>query len=220
MMKKVLWLLFLFCCVFLASATAQEISPNSIEQAVLNEMNVARKTPKVYLGYLEEYRRMMNGKTVTFPNGVTMETIEGTVAVDEAINYLKNVSDKLDSYKFSEGLAKPANVQLKDLMENNGLSHFGKDGSNLPTRISRFGSLPSDYAENITYYVDLPKEIVMTMIIDDGIAGRSHRKNLFSQSFRVVGIAYGKGKASEGLCVTVFADYFRELKLPKGVRKI
>ena len=133
--------------------------------------------------------------------------------------FLKTVA-KLDSYKFSESLAKPAHVQLKDLQENNSFGHFGKDGSNLPARISRFGSLPINYAENITYYVDLPKEIVMTMIIDDGIAGRGHRKNLFSQSFKVVGIAYGKGSGREGLCVTVFANSFREQKIPKGVRKL
>jgi uncharacterized protein YkwD len=213
-MKKVLWLLFFSLCLFLTPTFAQEPSPNSIEQAVLREINTARKNPEIYLAYLEDYRKLFKGKTVHFPNESTMETSEGTIAVDEAINYLKTVS-KLDSYKFSETLAKPANLQLKDLIENNSLGHFGKDGSNLPQRISRFGTIPFNYAENISYYVNLPKEIVMAMIIDDGVAGRGHRKNLFSRSFRMVGIAFGKGRESEGLCVTVFGDFFREMKSSK-----
>lgn len=212
-MKKFFGLLVLLGCLIPFSVTAQNISPNSVEKAVLNEINTARKNPQIYIGYLEEYRKLFKGNTVYYPNNVSLQTTEGVVAVDDAISYLKTLS-KLEPYKFSDGLAKPARTQLTDLMENNSLGHFGKDGSNVPKRLARFGILPLVYAENIVYYVDLPKEIVMTMIIDDGIASRGHRKNLFSRSFRMVGIAYGKGKENEGLCVTVFADFFRELKLP------
>ena len=89
-MKNVLWWLLFSFCLVLTSASAQEISPNSIEQAVLNEINTARKNPKVYIGYLEEYRQKIKGKTVHYPNGVTMETLEGMKAVDDAINFFKN----------------------------------------------------------------------------------------------------------------------------------
>ncbi len=105
-------------------------------------------------------------------------------------------------------------------MENNLLGHFGKDGSQLPQRIAKFGSVSFGYAENIVYYVDLPREIVLMMIIDDGIASRGHRKNIFNRAFRQVGIGYGKGRENEGLCVVVFAGLFREISLPKGVRQI
>ncbi len=213
-MKKQFWSLFFTFCLFTVPISAQNIAPTSIEQSILNEINLARKNPKLYLGYLEEFRKLFKGKTVHYPNGVMMDTIEGTVAVDDAINFMKMVP-KLDPYKFSTGLAQPANLQLKDLMENNNLGHFGKNGSQLPKRISLFGLLPLNYAENIVYYVDLPREIVLTMIIDDGIPGRGHRKNLFSRALKVVGIAYGKGKENEGLCVSVFADLFREAKPAK-----
>jgi uncharacterized protein YkwD len=218
-MQRSLFALLIFGFLFPVSAAAQSVSPTSIEQAVLNEMNAARRNPQKYIGYLEEYRKLFKGNTIHYPNRVTMDTIEGAAAVDDAIAYMKTLS-RLDSYGFSAGLAKPAGHQLKDLMENNKLGHFGKDGSRLPQRISAFGIATMGYAENITYFVDLPREIVLTMIIDDGVASRGHRKNLFSSNFRVVGIAFGRGRENEGLCVTIFAGAFREMRLPKGVRRL
>ncbi len=99
-MKKVLLSLILAVCLFPILALAQTISQNSVEQAILNEMNVARRNPQIYIGYLEEYKKLFKGKIVQYPNGVRIQTIEGVVAVDEAINFLKT-TPKLDAFKFS-----------------------------------------------------------------------------------------------------------------------
>lgn len=205
---------FLSCCFFslilFSTNGFAQTSPAEIEQALLNEINTARTNPKVYINYLEEHKKLFKGKNVDYPD-VMMLTFEGTAAVDEAIKYLKGVS-KLEPLSFSSGLSKPAKIQLNDLMENYSLAHTGKDGSNLPKRIARFGKGGKLYSENIMNQFSNPKDIVMLMIIDDGIKNRGHRKNIFSKTFMQLGIAFGTGKNNDPISVFVFADNFVENK--------
>jgi uncharacterized protein YkwD len=213
------------CFIFLSAFFSDKIfaqqttSKIEIEQEIFNEINVARKNPQQYIGYLEDYKKLLNGNIVQYPNGSSLRTNEGAVAVDDAINYLKSLP-KLEPYKFSKALTIPAQAQLKDLSENPNLGHFGKDGSNLPTRLAKYGIVIYPYAENITYYADSPRNIVMLMIVDDGNKGRGHRKNLFSQTLRQVGIAAGLGSKKEVLTVTIFANNYREINNKSGVRQL
>ena len=109
-------------------------------------------------------------------------------------------------------------MQLTDLMENDKLGHRGKNGSDLSARMAKFGSFGNINAENISYYAQDPRQIVLMMIVDDGVKSRSHRKNIFSSVLTVVGIAFGKGNVGQGLCVVDFADRFSDSKM-KGVRQ-
>lgn len=197
-------LLTLFSTLGLAQSEMSEI-----EKAILSEINIARTNPQIYVANLEEYKKLFKGKNIEFPDYIR-QSFEGTAAVDEAIKSLKS-QPKLEPLSFSTVLSKPAKIQLNDLIENPSLGHIGKDGSNLPKRLSRLGIKPlSAYSENVLYDVSLPKEIVMLMIIDDGVKGRGHRKNIFNKSFKQVGIAYGVAQKGGGLTVLVLANSFRE----------
>ena len=206
--------LFIFCASF-TTVTAQQNSAQSntlstdISQAILNEINAARANPQSFIPYLESYRATFKGNMAHYPNGKRVTTIEGTAVIDEAISYLKTLS-KLPPYAMSKGLLTAANSQVTDLMENSALGHYGKDGSDLPTRLKKFGLYGTLTAENITYYAPLARDIVMTMIIDDGVKSRGHRKNIFSANFKQIGPAFGQSKKGENLCVLIFADSFKE----------
>lgn len=184
------------------------LSDAAFEQTILAEINEARRNPQTYVKYLEEYKKLMRDKIVIFPNGVRMQTFEGVKAVDEAIDFLKK-SAPLEAFQTSEGLAKPAVLQLNDLIEDNMIGHRGKDGSDLQKRLARFGLIGNMYAESMVLYVESPRDIVMTMIIDDGIGSRGNRKNLFSDKFKHIGLAYGIDKKGVAVMVAVFADSFR-----------
>lgn len=192
--------------------------PSEMEQAVLDEINTARKDPKKYIQYLEDYKKLFKGKSIKLTKSLWLETMEGTVVVDEAINYLKNLTP-LSPYAFSNGLNKVVGLHLKDLMETPSLSHKGKDGSDLTTRLARGGTVGGNYAENIAFSVETAREAVLMMIIDDGFKSRSHRKNVFNTNFKVVGIACGKAKSGEGLCVTNFAESYSDGGQKSGVRE-
>ena len=179
------------------------------EEAILDEINAVRSDPQKYIGYLEEYRKNFKGNTVTIVGAVPMVTVEGVTAVDDAISFLKTTT-KLPPYLPSKGLTQSANLQLKDLMEDSSIGHKSKDGGNLTTRLEKFGMTGNIYAENITYGTKTPRDILMLMILDDGVKSRSHRKNVFSTEFKIIGLGFGVGNKGEILSVTVFADSFRE----------
>ena len=193
-----------YLLIFVAFSFAQS-TPAEIEQALFNELNAVRTNPQSYIQYLEEYKKLFKGKNADYPN-VMVLTFEGTKAVDEAINFLKK-SPKLEPLKYSNGLSKPAKLQLTDLMENYSLGHIGKDGSNVPKRVARFGK-GGKLAENIMNTFSNPRDIVMHLIIDDGLKDRGHRKNIFNKTFKQVGIAFGFGQKNDPISVMVFADSF------------
>lgn len=206
---------FIFC-VFSLTIPAQKIDSNNkspllvnIEQEILNEINEARANPLKFALYLEDYKKIFKDKTAYYKDGRAIVTMEGTAVIDEAIAFLKALP-KLPPYNLSKGLSTAANSQLTDLRENSSLGHFGKDGSNLMQRLSRFGSYGNLTAENITYITPNVRDIVISMIVDDGVKHRGHRKNIFSRDFKQIGPAFGKSLKDENLCVVIFADSFKE----------
>lgn len=186
---------------YVSDATTQEI---------LAEINAARNNPQQFIAYLEDYKKYLKGKVLDKPGAATpLITIEGAVAVDDAISYLKTLG-KLPPYTMSKGLSQSADYQLKDLMIDSSIGHKSRDGSNLTVRLAKFGKVGNAHAENITYYNKTAREIVLTMIVDDGTQNRNHRKNVFSSVFKQIGLAFGNGKDREILCVAVFADSFQD----------
>jgi len=189
----------------------QEVILSAVEDAVIKEINEARNNPQKYLGYLEEYRKFIKGNVLSMPNATPLVMIEGMPAIDDAINDLRKLP-KLNDLKNSKGLNRVAKSHLEDLIENPKLGHKGKDGSLLDQRLLRYGLVGLLYAENISYRISVAREVVLAMIVDDGVKSRSHRKNIFNPSFKLFGIACGTAKDNTALCVAEFADDFSEMK--------
>lgn len=178
---------------------------SEFEKEIIAEVNRARENPAEYIGYLEEIKKNIQGKIRSIPPDVRLLTLEGIESVNEAIADLKKVSP-VAPYKTSELISKAARKHLADLAENPKLGHFGKDNSDPLYRINDVNVFPKQANENILHNADSAREIVLLMIIDDGFKTRSHRKNIFSEKFNMIGIAYGIGKNGQPIVVMNFAD--------------
>jgi uncharacterized protein YkwD len=78
------------------------------------------------------------------------------------------------------------------------------------SRISRYGVVAQGWAENIAYGQRSARAIVMALIVDDGVRGRGHRRNIFKPNYNAAGVAYGPHARYGSVCSIDFASGYVE----------
>jgi uncharacterized protein YkwD len=200
------------CCtwvIFSMAAGLAAAAPCTLAQQVLAETNLARTKPLSYAGYLREFRRQFQGKSYKLPgSGATVMTSEGVAALDEAVNFLSKQAP-LPPLAWSQGLDEAAAELASDEGKTGQIGHTGSRSGNMRQRIERHGNWTGRIAENIGYGPDTARMMVMELIIDDGVAGRGHRNNIFHRDLAVAGVACGPHPVYRVMCVMDFASGFQ-----------
>lgn len=181
---------------------------DELEREVIHELNKVRSNPKRYADeYMEELITAFSGKLYTYPGQETLKSKEGAAPLIECINVLKS-TEPLPILKPSEGLTRATEDLLKDQQKNGGIGHITRNGQTPQNRIEKYGEWDICSAEDITYGSFEARQIVIALLIDDGVPGRSHRKNILNPCFRLAGIAFGTHPGYQTMCVIDYAgDY-------------
>ncbi len=132
--------------------------------------------------------------------------MEGISALEEAISFLEKV-EPVSSLTPAEELSLSALDHVNDSGQKGLTGHYGSDGSSPVTRIQRYKKDAKLAGENIDYgWVD-PREVVISLFVDDGISNRGHRKNLFHKDFIYIGVACGFHRDYPLMCVQNFGAW-------------
>ena len=181
----------------------------NLAEAVLAEMNLCRANPSKYSEKLTQTLKFYKGNVLEKPGSIPLETDEGPDNVKECINQLK-ATKPLPAMKWSQALGKAAQAHVDDIGPTGAVWHTGTDGSDAADRIERFGQWEGTMGENIEYGSTTAEEIVVNLLVDDGVSTRGHRTNILKPEHFFSGVAYGDHADMEHLCVIIFAQKITE----------
>jgi uncharacterized protein YkwD len=169
--------------------------------AVLVALNRARTDPAGFATVLQHYRARMQGKRYLPPgaSNTWIVTQEGTAAVDEAIAVLRATAP-LPPLMPQPGLTRAAQDQVAWQGPRGEVGHAGEGASSPFDRMRRHGVLKRASGENISYGAS-GLQVVIDLIVDDGVPARGHRRNILNRTFREVGIAVGPHRRYGTICV-------------------
>jgi hypothetical protein len=178
----------LFLLVILFSSIT--LSGYSQAEEVLKIMNEVRTDPQ---GFLQ-------ARLIPF---IKDHKLEGNSYAESLVEELK-IAKPTNPLQSSPVLAKLAQGHAKDMGEKGKVGHTSTNGMTFENRV-RKKIKTGMIAENCDYGNAEPLDIVMSLLIDDGVASLGHRKNILHTGLNYVGIAIEKHKTYRMNCVMDFA---------------
>lgn len=170
---------------------------------IVAELNAARTDPAAYARKARALRALYRGDRIERPGEVAEVTREGMAAVDEAIAFLERQAP-LPPLRNSPLLARAAADHAGEQARTGGVAHDGADGSSPADRMRRYGRW-SATGEAIAYGRDRAGDVILQLIIDDGVADRGHRRILFNPAYGLVGASCAPHPVWRRACVLDFA---------------
>ncbi len=147
------------------------------EQNMVKEINLMRSNPKAYIPYVKAYIDNMKKEGGWGADYIAQEE----AAANELIAELEKLGP-LSQLKAKEDLYQVAKQHGDDLKGMGNVTHTGSNGSSPFDRI-RKGTDLSDGNENLVGGLNTVRESVITLLIDNGIPNRGHRKTLLNPAW-------------------------------------
>ena len=162
---------------------------SKLEQAVLDELNLVRRDPQNYA------KQVM----YTYRNS--------SPAANECYNELLYSTKKMGELSAEKGLYLAAKWFVDYQGPRGEVGHESQVAGYIQPwdRMNQFGTWSSGCAENISYGYNTAREIVLQLLIDDGVTNRGHRRAILNENATKVGIACGSHAKYRYLCVMDFA---------------
>lgn len=183
-------------------------APTPFTDEIVLALNNVRLNPKSFIpiaeAHLESFTDDTHYKDKNGRENMKIRTREGKTAVLECIEFLKKAEPvrAINSNLFLQGSAMD---HVKDLSDNNTLSHSSSNGEALQQRIEKHGTWRGTIGEIIDCGNNTAENIVLMQLIDDGTPSRGHRLNCLNPDFLQVGAAINTHPNFQFCCVVDFA---------------
>jgi uncharacterized protein YkwD len=180
---------------------------SAVEKDVILEMNKVRSNPKKYADlYIKPRLEHYSNNIYSAPNKMPISTTEGKKAAQECYEVLSKMQP-VQILIPSRGLWQAAKDHASDQSKTGNTGHDGNDGSTPFDRIKRYGTY-KEAGENIAYKPNSGREIVVGLLIDDGVPLRGHRENIMHKEYNHIGAAINSHKKYGVICVIEYAKDF------------
>lgn len=167
------------------------------------EINKVRSNPALYASQVLEPRlTRYTGYLYRNDEGDLIITEEGVNAMKECIRALEK-TENVDLLKMEKGLYLAAQFLTNDQAISGKKGHIASDGSNILERMARYGTPIGLLDEICIYGLKNPRDIVISLLVDDGIKSRKHRKSILNANFEKIGISFSSEYKSPEGAVTI-----------------
>ena len=173
---------------------------SSIVKQVVDEHNLIRTNPQFYIPFIEKEMSYLNGSTLEKPGEIPLMTNEGKAAYQECIKFLKN-QKPLSKLEHNDKLSRASQDHADDIGPRGACSHNGSDGSSTSDRIERYIQWQNSCAENISFGQKTARDVIIQLIVDDGLQNRIHRSNVFSADSKFIGVGFQNHRDYKTCCV-------------------
>lgn len=177
------------------------IDYEELEEEVFRQQNEIRTNPQSYIPKLKETLKHFRDKILHKPGEDPIQTYEGPDAVQEAIEFLKK-QKPLPELEYSKEISQACRDHVNDIGPRGQTTHEGIDGKNISDRIEKYCEWDGACAENLDFGFKNAENIIMNILIDDGVKERFQRINLFHPELKYVGVGAGQHK-DYGHCVVI-----------------
>ncbi|VEP11314.1 putative membrane protein [Hyella patelloides LEGE 07179] len=154
---------------------------NSLEIAIISELNRVRTNPQGYADWLDSQKQYYQGMFLKLPGEQPIRTNRGLRSLEEAIIFLRQ-QNELSALSPSTELTSTAQEQIAAITSNQKVNN----------------------RNNLVYGKVTPEAIVMQLVVDDGFPDRRHRRAIFSQSLQDTGIACSEIPIYNNVCAIAF----------------
>jgi len=180
------------------TTTQKKKLSDSIEIQLLKEHNKIRNSPSIYISILKEAKKLFRKNNVLhFYNEMPFRTIEGSETINEAINFLSN-QKPLKNFILSSELIKSCKDVSNELGKNGIVNH----SKNLPQYIEKYCEWGGMLCENLDFGTKQAQNIMIKLLLCDGIKQRFQRLNIFKPELKYIGISQNS-HIKYGICTVI-----------------
>lgn len=158
-------------------------------KAILKELNALRANPESFAKrLLDEILPLYDGNTYISKEGGERLTVEGPEAVKEAAAWLSQHSEPRKPLTSSFGLSKIARELCAEQNSCDSIGGFSINGNGLNKRVEKYGVWMGKLSECVFYHAVSPLDVIIQLVIDDGLPNRPNREKLLDNDFTISGI--------------------------------
>jgi hypothetical protein len=182
------------------------------EFAILQALNRVRTNPKSLIPLIESKLRCLDESTgvLRVPGAPHPETsVEGAAAYREAIAFLSKVRPLVTLLDVPTGMLYAARDHVKDSERRMDVSPDGNDGSTAQTRLARYGRF-GHFAHLMALNHRNADDIIVQLVVDDGVASRADRTAIFDPDMRVCGAAIGAHPLMQYVAVIILGHEYTD----------
>ena len=110
--------------------------------------------------------------------------------------------------RWSPGLAEASRFHTSDIGPRGLNTHSSSDGTDMGSRLDRFGMHEGGAGENLSFGYDTAMGIMVQLVVDDGVKSRGHRSNIFADHFMVCGLHSGPHRDHSSMVTLDYAGNF------------